>query len=327
MTDRYFSFEATVAAYDTDTHTYTADRHDIDVTSEDITPERGNIYPQTSRKRKARRHLTGPNTWTGTVETLLYPTHATSLLYYGMGANTTVVDMPIMGINTHTLQVANTIPDFISSIARDDVSHLYTGCVIGGFTLDYAPDAALTGSFEVDFRKEQTPGTLDSVTFADFDEAERAFSGVEVDPQLGVAEGGSPTSVTFVEAASVSLANNFVQNNSLNSKYNAANIVEASQITGSLDIRFDDDTQYTDVVGDVDKELWLTASYGSGTAQRDIEVRLFRISYDSTSLTTTDTQRYTQTLEWTGETSVGAPAEQVIEIDVINALTEAAFTA
>jgi len=205
------------------------------------------------------------------------------------------------------------------------MEHQYTGCVVGGFTLDYAPDAALTGSFEVDFRKEQAAAALSTIVFADFDVVERAFSGVEIDPQLGVAESGTPTSVTFVEAASVSLANNFVQNNSLNSQFNAANIVEASQITGSLDIRFDDDTNYTEVIADTDKELFLTASQGSGTSQRDIEVRLFRISYDSTSLTTTDTARYTQTLEWTGETSATAPIDDVMEIDVVNAQTAAQF--
>jgi len=325
MTDRYFSFEAT-GTYAADTHTFTADQHDIDVTSEDITPERGNIYPQTSRKRKARRHLLGPNTWTGTVETLLYPLHATTLLYYGMGATAFALDMPQAGVNTHTITVADTIPSFIAAIGRDALEHKYTGCVVGGFTIDYAPDAALTGSFELDLRKEQPTATLDMVTFPDYDVLERAFSGVEVDAQMGAAE-AAPTSVTFVEAASVSLANNFIQNNSLNSQFNAANIVEASQITGSLDIRFDSATEYADVTADTDKSLYLTATHEALALQRDIEVRLFRISYDSTSLATTDTVRYTQTLEWTGETSLTPPIDDVMEIDVVNDALEAEFTA
>jgi len=322
MTDRYTSFENTAAAYDTDTHTFGSNRHDIDVTSEDITPDRGNIYPQTSRIRKARRHLLGPNTWTGTIETLLYPSGAASLLHYGMGATTTVIDMPTTGINTHTITVANTVPSFILEIGRDSLAHKYTGCVVGGLTLDYAPDAALTLSAEVDLRKEQPTAALATVVFQDYDVAERAFSGVEIDAKMGAAEAAT-TSVTFVESGSVALANNFVQNNSLNSQFNAANIVEASQITGSLDIRFDNANEYADVTGDTDKALDFAATFGSAAAQRDINILLGRISYDSTSLSTADTARYTQTLEWTGETDA---SEEVLTIEVINAELGPLFT-
>lgn len=325
MTKRYFSFEDTGVAYDVDTFTFAANRHDIDVTTEDITPERGHIYPQTSRLRKARRHLLGPNTWTGTIETLLYPTGPTTLLFYALGTNAFTVDMPTLGINTHIVTAADTIPNFISEIGRDDVSHQYVGCVVAGFTMDYAPDAALTASFDINFRKELAPSTLSTIVFDDYDDLDRAFSGVEVDPQLGTAEGGTPTSVTFVESASITVENNFVTLNALKSQFNAANLVEALNVTGSLDIRFDDDTQYTDVVNDTSKELFLTATHGAGSSQRDITVKLTRITYDNTSLTTTDTQRYTQTLDFTSEPD--STSEDVISIEVINALLQVPFEA
>jgi len=324
MTNRYVTFEDTVAAYTDDTFTLTAVQHDIDVIAETLTPSRNNIYVQTNKNRTPRRHLQGTLAWDGNIEAPLYPAHTTSLIYYGLGANTTVVDMPTLTLQTHTVTAALTIPDFILGIGRDDVEHDYTGCVVKGFSIEYAPDAALTINADINARKEQAPAVLQMITFSDFDDLERAFGGTEVDPQLGVAESGTPTSVTFVESASVTVENNFVDSlYTLNDQHLSANVVEALAVTGSLEIRFDDDTQYTDVVNDTDKELFLTANHGSAATEREIDIQMSRISYDDTDLSTADTQRFTQTLNWTAEDD--STSGEQITVNVINALLETAF--
>jgi len=130
MTNRYTSFEATAAAYTADTHTFTANRHDVDVVTEELTPERGNIYAVTSKGRTPRRRLKGPLKWSGNIETLLYTKSVPSLFYYALGANSTVNDVPTVGSNTHTVTPSTTIPDFLidvllsSATSRPNFSHV-----------------------------------------------------------------------------------------------------------------------------------------------------------------------------------------------------------
>lgn len=322
MTNRYTSFEATVAAFDVDTFTFTGNRHDLDVMSEDIKPDKGHIYPATSTGRTRRGRIRGPLSWAGTIESPVFPIEATSLLYYSLGSLTTVIDMPVATINTHTLNHAVTIPDFICEIGRDDKAHRYTGCIAKGVTLDYAPDAVLSQSVDVFFRKEQTTGSsLATITFPDYDVANRAFGGVEVVPGLGAAL-GSTSPVTFMESASVTWSNEFSDDAfSLGSQYLPANIVADFTVTGSWDMRFTLITDaYNDVYNAVNKSFQLAGTYGATTAQRDVKFIMDNISYDTTTLPTDGNKRYVQTVEFTGENNAaGLP----MKIDVINAKTNA----
>jgi len=332
MTNRYTGFEDTVDLFDADALTFTADRHDLDVISEDITPERGHIYPATSTGRTRRGKITGPKSWSGSIESPLFPLEAASLVYYSLGSNSFTLDMPTSGVNIHAVSQALAIPGFVVAIGRDDMSHEYTGCVATGCTLDYAPDATLTQSTDVFFRKEQPRTSLDTVTFEDFDVADRAFGGVEVTPGIGPANTAAPAEVKFIESATVSWTNEFSDDAfSLGSEFLPANIVANFEATGSFDLRFESSSDvYDDVVSSANKAFQLDATFGSGASERAAKVILDNISYDSTSIPTDGNQRYVQTVEFTcengdgtGDGIVGAP----VVIEFINDDLEAEFTA
>lgn len=328
MTDRYTSFEATADAYTDDTLTWTANRHDVDIVTEDLVPERNNIYPVTSKGRTPRRKLKGPLGWSGTLEILLYTKHAPSLMYYAMGANSTTLDTPATGINTHTISPATTIPHFVMETGRDIVAHQYTGCVLTSFNLEYTPDSAVSSNFDINARKEQATKALDSISFDDFDGAERTYGGVEVDVQMGAAEGGSPTSIGTFESFSFTYENNFEDDAFvLGSQYLSGNFVNQINVTGSMDLSYLTNADYQDVVTDVEKELWLTTNNGDTspvTDERGYTIKLPRISYDSTTLPTNNAERYVQSLDFTANDNAAGNA---IEIDFINEQTEAEFTA
>jgi len=331
MTNRYTGFEDTVDLFDVDALTFTAERHDLDVISEDITPERGHIYPSTSTGRTRRGKITGPKSWSGSVESPFFPLEASSLVYYSLGANSTAVDMPVMGLQTHTISQALALPGFVVAIGRDDMSHEYTGCVATGCTLDYAPDATLTQSTDVFFRKEQARSSLDTVTFNDFDIADRAFGGVETTPGLG-ALNAATSPVTFIEAASISWTNEFSDDAfALGSEFLPANIVANYEVTGSFDLRFTSvGDAYDDVVTSTNKSFDLNSTFGAAAAERRVLVRMDSISYDSTSIPTDGNQRYVQTVEFTAENASGAGPSSIgnpLEIDIVNDDTEAEFTA
>jgi hypothetical protein len=326
MTDRYTSFEATAAGYTTDTHTFTANRHDIDVVTEDISPDRGHQYVVTSKGRTPRAKLIGPLGWTGNIETLLYTKHASSLLYYAMGGNSTVVDMPTLGVQQHTLTPATSIPHFIMATGRDLFEHQYVGCVATGFSIDFAPDSPLSANFDINARKELATGTaLGTVTYEDFDAAERTFSGVEIASAMGAAEGGAPTADTTIESANISYENNFESDAYvLGDQHLSGKFVNQIELTGSLEFSFLTIGDYDDVVGDVDKELWFTATQGAGAAERGYVIKLPRISYDSTSLPTNNAERYVQSVDFTATDNA---AGNNIEIVVTNDMLAAEFIA
>lgn len=326
MTDRYTSFEATAAGYTTDTHTFTAARHDIDVVSEELTPERNNIYAVTSKGRTPRRKLQGPLAWTGNIETLLYTTQAPTLIYYAMGGNSFALDTPQTGVNTHSVTQANTIPHFIMEVGRDDVGHKYTGCVATGFTVDYTPDTAVTLNVDVNARKEQASGSLASVTLDDFDSAERAYGGTEIITQFGAAEGGSPSSEAVVESANITYDNNFEDSAYvLGDQHLSGNFVNQINLSGSIEVSFIDSTKYFEVTSDTEKELWLVANNGlTLTAERGYTFKLPRISYDTTTLATNNAERYVQTIDFTANDN--ATGNNMI-VEIINSEAEADFTA
>jgi len=332
MTNRYVSFEDTAAAFDTDTHTFTGNKHDLDVIAEDITPEKGHIYPATSTGRTKRGKITGPKSWSGSIESPFFPLEASSLVYYSLGANATVVDMPAIGIQTHSISQAVTIPSFIVEIGRDDQAHRYTGCVATGCTLDYAPDATITCAIDVFFRKEQARAALATITFVDFDVADRAFGGVETTPGLGPANTAAPATVTFIESATVSWTNEFSDDAfALGSEFLPANIVATYEATGSFDFRFSATSDaYDDVIAGTNKALSLNATFGSGVSERRVNIKVDNLSYDNTTLPTDSNQRYVQTVDFTCENASGvgdSGAGNPVEIDIINDDTEAEFTA
>jgi hypothetical protein len=321
MTNRYTSFEATAAAYDSDTFTYTGSRHDVDVVTEELTTERNNIYPVTSKGRTPRRKLIGPLAWTGNIETLFYTKEVPTLLYYAMGAHAVTGAGPF----DHVLTPGSTIINFIMSTGRDLFAHRYTGVVATGFSLEYTPDSALTCNFDINARKEQTRVALEGITFDDFDSAERTYGGVEIDSQIGVAD-AAPSSFGTVESYSLTYENNFEDSAYvLGSQFLSGNFVNQINITGSMEFSFLQITDYDDVVTDTEKSLWLVANNGaSAGAEREIIIKQDRISYDSTSIPTNNAERYVQSLEFTCNDNTAGNA---LEIEIKNGQTGAEFIA
>ena len=147
MTNRYVMFQKD-ANFVVDTWpTEDADIHVIDAVSEDISMNRGFIYPKTAAQRPPRNRLLGAIALSGEVQTPMYPREASSLLYYLLGTCTTVVDTPTTGINTHTIKQASVPPSFVMAIGKDKMEHRFTGCVMKSGTLDFQPNDANIGSF------------------------------------------------------------------------------------------------------------------------------------------------------------------------------------
>lgn len=325
MTNRYMSFEATVAAYGTDTFTFTANQHDIDLVSEEISPDRGHVFPITNQ-RTPRTRLIGPLAWTGNIETLMYTKHVPSLFYYAMGTAATVADMPTMGVNTHTITPGDSLPPFIMAIGRDLFEHQYVNCVMDGFSIDFAPGDPMSVSFDVNCRKELATGSaLATVTYDDFNSAERTFSGVEVAVAMGAAEGGSPTADTTVESANISYANNFEGDAYVvGDQYLSGNFVNQQEVTGSMEFSFLTIGDYDDLVGDVDKEVWFTTTQGAGAAERGYVIRLPRVSYNTGAIPTNGAERFVQNIDFTATNNA---AGDNIEIENIGEETAAELVA
>ena len=342
MTSRYTSFEATAAVYTADTFTFTGNKHDIDVVTENLDPDRGNIYPVTSKGRTPRRKLKGPLKWDGSIETLLYTKHAPSLLYYAMGANRTLPNLGPSAIQTgcfqHEVTSAFTIPDFIMETGRDFGCMRYTGCAATGFSVDFAPDAAIALTVNINGRKEQAQTTVANVTFPDYDLAERAYSGVEIVAKNAGAE-GTVASISIVEGANFTYENNFEDSAyTLSSQYLPGLFINQVNLTGSFDISVLDFNQYTAVTADTEQAWTFLADNGSTlTNARGYLFAFPRLSYDKTNLPTTNAERYVQSIDWTANPNVAnwvpsygtdsIAAGNSMAVRIYNAQTAAEFTA
>lgn len=315
---RYIKFEKQ-GSYTDETFTFGTNKHIVDPIGEDISGDPQKQYPRTAGQRNVRKHVKGNKKFTGTLNVPLYPIHAASLLYYGLGSVTTAVGSPTT-TNKHTIKIADSIPAFKAAIGREIKEHQYVGGIVNGFTIDYTPGEVLASSFDVVFRRELSPlGNLDTgATFADFDVVEAPFSGAEITPKF------NDTSVTFVESASITVENNLDADAfAVGSEYLPAAKISEFRVSGSFDLRYDDSQRYTDWLNDTALKLDLDATHGTGNSTRILNLQLPVVSYDSNSLPTDNIERYVQTLEFTGETdSNGDP----IIIVVQNEQTSAQFS-
>ncbi len=294
MTDRYMEFETKSVFTDESFGAFGANAHVLDVSGEDITGDHQYIYPKISSDRVQRPKITGPKKFSGPIDVPIFPREAISLIYYALGTCSTTTDTPITGLNEHNISKAKTIPFFRAAFGRDQSEHKYVGGIVNSMTLDYSPDELISGSFDTVFRKELTPGSLRSPTFADFNSAERAFGGVETSVEF------DDSVVTFVESFSTTVENNVADDAyALGSEYLPAGIIAEFAISGSMDLRYDSNSNYTDWLNGTDKKIEIIAQYGTGAAQRLVEIELPDVAYDVNNLPTTDLQRYIQTLDFT----------------------------
>ncbi len=317
---RYIQVE-TQSGFTTETFAaFGADVHIVDPIGEDITGDNQYLYPTTAGIRNIRGRIQGPKKFSGPLDMPLYPTHASSLLYYALGTVATVVDSPNTDVNTHTITKSEqTLPIFKAGIGRQLQEHRYVGGIMNSFTVDYSPDEILTASFETIFRRELTPGALDTdASFTDFDDVDRAFGGTEVNPEIDT------TKVTFVESASITVENNVADDAyALCSPYLAAGVIGNLAVTGSMDLRYDSDATYTDWLDGTKAQFELNAQRGTGANVRHIDFNLPVISYDVNRLPTDGFERYIQTIDFTAEPDSNSDP---IKVSVVNELAGAAFT-
>lgn len=308
---RYIQFERQ-ATFDSDAFgAFGANYHLIDETGEDISGDHQYIYPQTTMRTRRKRIL-GPKKFGGPIDTPLYTKHAVTLLHYLLGSTTTTTGTP----NTHVIKTAKSIPFFRAAIGRDIREHRYVGGIINSVSIDYNPEEVLSASFETVFRRELATAPLSSgLGFADFDNLEAAFGGVEVTPKL------DSVTTTAVESASITIENNVYDDIfSVGNQYLPAGLIAAHTVTGSFDLRFDSDSSYNDWLNGTNRRFELIATRGVGASQREIHFDLPSISYDTTKLPTENIERYVQAIEFTGETN------DPIIITVKNEQTNAQFT-
>ena len=324
MTKRYTRFE-TQAAMTTNDSSWSvgSNVHVLDVSGEDISVDNGYIYPATASSRHYKRGIKGPVKITGPIDTPLFPKGAASLLYYTLGANTTTGSSAPY---THTIKKGDSIPQFSCEVGKDVKAHKFVGGIVNSATIDYAPDDTLNGSFDTVFRKELATSALASVTFPDFDSAERAFAGHECTFKIGAAEGGSPSTSTICESFSLSLENNVADDAfALGDRYLPANIVAQFAASGTMDLRYDASSHYDDFLATTEKEIHIVADNGLSSANnRKLTIKLPRIAYDSNRLPTDNVERFVQAISFTCETNA---AGDPIIVEVIIAETEAQFTA
>lgn len=315
MVDRYLRFEVKSNFVSESFGSFGANEHVLDVSGEDITGDHQYIYPPTITGRVKRNKVTGPKKFSGTIECPIFPREAASLLYYSLGSAVTVINTPISGINSHTLKKAKTIPFFRTAIGRDLNEHRYVGGIINSCTLDYAPDQLLMGSFDVQYRRELALAALASPTFPDYNTAERAFGGVETACEF------NDVATTIVESASVTWENNVAGDAySLGSAYLPAGIIAEMALSGSMDLRYDSSSKYTDFINGTDVKFEMNATYGASTSRRDIGVNLPVVSFDTNKVPTDSLERYIQTFDFTpARDASGDP----IIITVINTRTNA----
>ena len=322
MTNRYTRFETSTAISTHDASwTPGGNVHILDVGGEDITTDNSYIYPQTASNRTTKHRIVGPLGITGPIATPLFPEEAATLLYYGLGS---VASTGSSSPWTHVIKKGSSLPFFSLEVGRDQKAHKYIGGAVNSFTLDYAPDDTLNGSFDCVFRKELATSALASVTFPDFNSVNRAFAGPDITFSIGAAE-GSVTASTLCEACSISVENNLASDAySLGSNLLPAQIVGGLGITGTMDLRYETSANYDDFIATTEKSIKLTGAYGSAAGTRSIEVLLGRIAYDTNRLPTDNVERFVQAIGFTAETNA---AGDPIQITVQNSKSNALFVA
>ncbi len=304
MTNRYAKFETTD---DFIVDSWTADdtnAHIIDHISDDISGDKGWIYPETSAQRLKRNRLKGGITYSGEIQVPLYPREATSLLYYALGSCTTVTNgstSPDNLVNKHTIKMANSLPNFRMAMGKDKKEHRYTGGCIKEVTVDYSVNEPLLLSCDTMFRKEDPLETLSSVSFPDFNIGEKAFAGANVTTEI------NDTTVNYFESASIQIANSIVEDNFvLGSQYIPEKFVEGLEVTANFEMAYADSARYNDFLDEVEPKLELIAKYGEAIAAdatanppiaasnstRQVTLEMPILSFNTSNLPTDSTSRY-----------------------------------
>ena len=313
MTNRYIKLQKSTDFKVETWPSESTDIHKIDMSSDDISGDKGFIYPETVAQRLKRNRLPGGVKYGGEIQVPAYPIEAISLLYYTLGKCTSAA-----GSNSlfdHVIKASNMIPSFIAAIGKDIKEHRFTGGCMKGVTIDYETGEPVLLSFDTMFRKELVPSSLSTIAFPDYNVAERAFSGAEVAHKV------AGTQVHYIESASIEIANNVVDDNFvLGDRYLPTKFIEGLEITGSMELAYSDYARYEDFLDEDEPKLELLAEYGATTTKRAFGVELPKLSLNTANLPTDSTSRYLLEVEFMAERDA---ADDAIIIKATNPKTNA----
>ena len=282
--------------------------HVIDVVSEDISTDKGYIYPTTSAQRPKRPRLSGGISVSGEIQVPLYPRGATSLLYYGLGqSDGSEVGSLTPKLYEHTMKTNTTLPFFNAWVGKDLKEHEFRSGVVKSLTVDFEVGEAVLLTADCMFRREmlQTLTALDGAEpwtayhFPDYNVEERAFSGTEITTSLG------GTAIDTMESASIEIANTVVEDNFvLGDEYLPYAFVQEVEVSGSVSMSYTKSGDYEGFVGNnAGKALSLKGQYGTTDAadHRLVEFKMPSISFDTASLPTEGSDRFILEFEFMAE--------------------------
>ncbi len=325
--NRYVMFE--VQAFATETFAAfgaSALAHAIDQVSEDISFDHGFNMPVTSAKRAPRDRLLGPILGGGDIACPMYSLGFSTLAYYALGKNATLVGDGANGAEVgafiHTITPGTTVPAFRMGIGKDKNEHQFVGCAFKSVKLDYSIDNPALATFDTLVRKELTPGTIQTPTFPDYDVSERTFIGTEVVAEI------DDTIIAFVRSASIEINNTLVEDNhTFGNRHMPELVVQDLEVKGNLTLSFDSIDRYNEVhdEDELKLELIFTQNAISSLTHRQVKVTLPKISLDTGKLPTDGNKEYIMNIDFTAEAINND--DELILIDIINEEAAAAHTA
>ena len=302
--NRYFGFMVDPAAGDfirTSAPTKSAPlkAHYLDATSEDISTDKGFIYPTTSAQRLKRNRLLGPVTVGGEIQVPLYSVGTPTMIYYAMGA-CKAETAAVSGVYTHEISVGEDVPTFFAFIGKDHREHQFSGGVVKSMTIDFETSEPALASFDCMFSREIYTSSAvggavdDTVSFPDYNVAERAWAGAEIDAKIAASASETAVAVNYIESASLELTNTAVEDNyALGNRYIPAKFIQEAEVTGNMSMNFANIARYEDFITEKEPKLELAGeSRGTGGTLRKFEFIMHKVSFNTGNLPTEGSDRY-----------------------------------
>ena len=332
---RYLCFQkhsSTNAAFDNTTFdAWGTNAKYLDMISEDISLTNNHIFPETNTGRVKRNRIAGTRMFSGDIQMPIYPIGTPSLVYYALGADDDTAGSH--SLVNHVIKKGDSIPIFQMGIAKDLKEHVFRGCTVTSMTLDFDPSEVGLATFGILARNETERKDLDSTrntavktafTNAKYGVDNRAFGGVETNVKVGAAL-SSASAVNFIESLSVEMDNNVTDDNFvLGNRYIPEQYIQIIDISGSMEVGFNDIARYTEAVGeDASRAVELAASYsrtGVNGSDRKFTVQLPKIYYENVSLPTDGSDRFILSTDFMCDTDANGDP---IKVNVTSLETEA----
>ena len=317
--------------------------HFLDQVSEDITVDRGLIFPETSAQRVMRNRIPGQIAIGGDIQIPFYSQGTPTLIYYALGSATTTGAGPYLHkIRSRFNRDREGNPGprvFQMSIGKDGNNtdarkeHRFVGCVVRTMTFDFDPSETVLVTFGIMCRQEiaavalkkRQTGMLHDLTtmnFPNYNTKERVPGGTEMVIMRAGAKENS------LESASIEVDNGFIDDNfAIGSRFLPSAYEQNFTVSGSLEFGYDSHTKYQNVL---DEAKWSmdfngptlrggkTGGDNTNSADRQVKVNLPQIALTNVSLPTEGTDRYILSVDYQGERTTD---NDLIKVDVVNGET------